>query len=382
MGPKPKIVDKSSSKKNLIAGKTRSCKKNTGSSYLADDQNFKPFTSQLNKLGLQLRDITGDGNCCFRALSDQLEGNENQHLDYRKRTCQYIRQNRDEFEPFIAALVEDAAEVDLSGKSDNKKKSNKKLDAFDNYIKNLETPGTYADNMCLVAFARLYQVTINIHQLDLPIWTIQGLENKSKKNIHLAYHNGEHYSSIRRQGDLTSTPTEINFDNAHTSQSANEKKPKKSGATASYIDEETHDINVDKIMNVTNCCDINLINEKLLLNENDVEATINDLIAELKLNGGSGGSDSGSESSMGKSNKSKKNSGKVSKADKKREKKERAMERQRSKFLELKENANKQNASNKSTKSSASNENIPASSSKSSENGNAFLISSSEIQSI
>lgn len=251
MGPKPKSVDKSSSKKNLIVGKTRSCKKNSGSSYLADDQNFKPFTTQLNKLGLQLRDITGDGNCCFRALSDQLEGTEDQHLDYRKRVCQYIRQNRDQFEPFIAALVEDAAEVDLNGKSENKKKSNKRLDAFDNYIKNLETAGTYADNGCLVAFARLYQVTINIHQLDLPIWTIQGLEGKSKKNLHLAYHNNEHYSSVRRQGDLTSTPTEINFDNAYVSQSASEKKVKTTGATAYYVDDDTHDLNVDKIMNVS-----------------------------------------------------------------------------------------------------------------------------------
>lgn len=119
-----------------------------------------------------------------------------------------------------------------------------------------------------------------------------------------------------------------------------------------------------------------------MLNENDVDATINDLIAELELNG-SGGSDSGSELSAGKMRR--KGSGKVSRADRKREKKERAMERQRSKFLEQKENANQQNGSNtnKSTKSSssASNDNNIADNNPS-ENGNAFLISSSEIQSI
>jgi len=29
--------------------------------YLADDENFGSFTTQLNKLGLELRDIPGDG---------------------------------------------------------------------------------------------------------------------------------------------------------------------------------------------------------------------------------------------------------------------------------------------------------------------------------
>jgi OTU domain-containing protein 3 len=251
MGPKPKSEDKSTGKKSLVVGKTRSSKKSN--SYLAEDLNYKPFTTQLNKLGLQLRDITGDGNCCFRALSDQLEGAEGQHLEYRRRVCQYIRQNRDEFEPFIAALIEDD---DADNKAE-KKKPNRRLDAFDNYIRNLETPGTYADNGCLVAFARLYQVTINIHQLDLPIWTIQGV-NPSKKNLHLAYHNGEHYSSIRRQGDTSNTPTEINFGSSSRNssrgtadgQKLQQSRSASSSATFYVADEAMHESNVEQIMNV------------------------------------------------------------------------------------------------------------------------------------
>ncbi len=60
MGPKAKI--------NHIANNKNKSKKNkdSKSSYLAEDENFQSFSNQLSKLGLQLRDITGDGNCLFR----------------------------------------------------------------------------------------------------------------------------------------------------------------------------------------------------------------------------------------------------------------------------------------------------------------------------
>lgn len=148
---------------------------NKKNNYLAVDENFNDFSNQLSKLGLELRDITGDGNCCFRALSDQMQGNESHHLEYRKRVCQYMKQNKEEFEPFVAALFDEDDDDQF------KKLSNiKKLDSFEKYIKNMEQPGTYADNGCLVAFARLYQVNINIHQLNLPIWTINGVINAKK----------------------------------------------------------------------------------------------------------------------------------------------------------------------------------------------------------
>lgn len=42
----------------------------------------------------------------LRALSDQMEGDETHHLEYRKRVCNYMRQNREEFEPFIGLLID------------------------------------------------------------------------------------------------------------------------------------------------------------------------------------------------------------------------------------------------------------------------------------
>jgi hypothetical protein len=138
MAPKLKNQLKAHKKEfNAHANENKYINQRKKDSYLADDNNFKKFTEQLSKIGLELRDITGDGNCLFRALSDQLDGNESNHLTYRKQVCDYMRQNRDEFEPFVIGLAD---EID-----ENKKKkseaANKKEDLFEKYVRNLEQPG-------------------------------------------------------------------------------------------------------------------------------------------------------------------------------------------------------------------------------------------------
>jgi len=49
-----------------------------------------------------------------------------------------MRQNRDEFQPFMAALLDDD---DMSEKSGGKKASSKQADSYDRYVKTLETLG-------------------------------------------------------------------------------------------------------------------------------------------------------------------------------------------------------------------------------------------------
>lgn len=99
-----------------------------------------------------------------------------------------MSEHRDEFEPFI--------EDDIP---------------FDRYIKNLSTMGTYAGNDAIVAFARLYQVNVVIHQLNSPFLLIQGPKTniQSTKQIHISYHNGDHYSSVRKVDDNTESPANI-----------------------------------------------------------------------------------------------------------------------------------------------------------------------------
>lgn len=44
------------------------------------------FEASLKLVGLRIKEIGGDGNCLFRAVSDQLAGNEFNHGFYREET--------------------------------------------------------------------------------------------------------------------------------------------------------------------------------------------------------------------------------------------------------------------------------------------------------
>ncbi|MFH4976550.1 hypothetical protein AB6A40_003259 [Gnathostoma spinigerum] len=140
--------------------------------------------AQLATLGLTLRDIPGDGNCLFRALGDQLDGHSMNHVKHRMDTVRYMIANRSHFEPFIDV-------------------------PFDRYMDNLSQPGTYAGHEALVAFARLHGVNIIIHQLNSPLWQIEGTTKKGAAELHLSYHNGEHYSSVRHTGDFAKKPARV-----------------------------------------------------------------------------------------------------------------------------------------------------------------------------
>ena len=145
-------------------------------SYLAFDKNCDKFANQLSKLGLYLHDIPGDGNCLFRALGDQLEGHQENHSKHRWDVVDYMVKHTDAFKPFV--------EDDIS---------------FNTYIAWLRKKGTHAGNDAIVAFAKLHHLSVAIHQLSQPILMIHGAKDSTiAHELHIAYHNGEHYSSVRR----------------------------------------------------------------------------------------------------------------------------------------------------------------------------------------
>ena len=154
--------------------------------YLTTDPNFVPFRNRLKNMGLELRDIVGDGNCLFRALSDQLDGNDRSHLKHREEVVEYIRKHELDFAPFV--------EDDIP---------------FMQHINELQKAGTYAGNDAIVAFAKLHEVNVIIHQLDAPSIEIKGNYDVNARQLHISYHNGDHYSSVRRLNDSTNKPVNI-----------------------------------------------------------------------------------------------------------------------------------------------------------------------------
>jgi len=62
---------------------------------------LEKFKRQLSPLCLKVVEIEGDGNCLFRAIADQLEGDEKKHFEYRAAAVRYIKDNKDMYVPFL-----------------------------------------------------------------------------------------------------------------------------------------------------------------------------------------------------------------------------------------------------------------------------------------
>lgn len=52
-------------------------------------------------MGLYASSTVGDGNCQFRALSDQLYGTPNLHLSIRSSVCDFLEQKMERYKLFV-----------------------------------------------------------------------------------------------------------------------------------------------------------------------------------------------------------------------------------------------------------------------------------------
>jgi len=242
---------------------------------------------QLAPLGLQVREIPGDGNCLFRAVSDQLEGNSRNHLEYRVNTVTYMEHFREDFEPFVEDDV-----------------------PFDRHTANLRKSGTFAGNDALVALARYLKISIVIHQAGQPVWQINGNvdDNVKSRQIHLSYHNGEHYNSVRRVGDHSNSPSTVVCGKTVSSRPPNEvhSQPEyeesasgcsavletNSASTSNDIDalNDEEDVLINFVASETGLTDRSRI-QRLLINHNYDAAEVIDLCNE----GASQGTDTDDE---------------------------------------------------------------------------------------
>ncbi|KAK7206531.1 hypothetical protein BZA70DRAFT_106530 [Myxozyma melibiosi] len=158
----------------------------------------------LRAQGLYASQITGDGNCLFRALADQLYGDPDLHFTVRRDVVEFLRANKDQYIGFLPA----ALGVAVGRKSQRRAASAASANSaardsaqgadkmWESYLENMSKNGVYGDNLEIVAFARRFQVDVKIHLTDFAYVVPSGDVN-AKRLLHIAYHQWEHYSSIR-----------------------------------------------------------------------------------------------------------------------------------------------------------------------------------------
>lgn len=130
----------------------------------------------LASLGLYASNTTGDGNCLFRALSDQLYGDESHFGEIRSSAVGYVRSHPERFAAFVGEYGE----------------------GFEAYTKRLMQDAVYGGHLEIVAAAEHFGADITIYQAD-QMYVVQPIDTLANKTLHIAYHTWEHYSSVRNK---------------------------------------------------------------------------------------------------------------------------------------------------------------------------------------
>ncbi|KAH9298420.1 hypothetical protein KI387_030102, partial [Taxus chinensis] len=216
------------------------------------------FCSQLAKLGLRIVHVTADGNCFFRAMADQLEGNEEEHAKYRQMVAEYIMKHREDYEPFVEDDV-----------------------PFEKYCESMQEDGTWAGHMELQAASLVTQTNICIHRLMSPRWNIHNFDRVGTHTLHLSYHDGEHYNSVRLKKDDGHGPAKlivIEEDDHHLPSCYVKEKHKNSSTPYenSVYDQESMKL----ILAGTGCIDVARAYDVLQQVHGDADTAIEFLIAE------------------------------------------------------------------------------------------------------
>lgn len=164
-------------------------------------------------LGIYPVVIDGDGNCLFRSLSDQVYGVDHHHAYVRQRVVDYQRSHPDEF---VAFHVGDSSST--RDRPPRRRAAARKVNgtapipeaSIDNQYASLQA---HCDKMAklqewggepeIKSFTAAFGVDVNLYDKD----KIQryfsdgnGMDGKKRRVVHISYHNGNHYNSIREVG--------------------------------------------------------------------------------------------------------------------------------------------------------------------------------------
>ena len=163
---------------------------------LNEDQEAK-IKNNLEKLHFFIKKMSGDGNCMFRSVSDQIYGNEEYHDIIRQKCMDYLLIEREFFSQFVEGGDKE----------------------FDNYINMKRKSGVWGDDVELQAISEIYNRPIEIYSgskkplktfhENIKEFNLKDSQNKDNKNfqkspIRISYHGNEHYNSV--------VPTKFDFD--------------------------------------------------------------------------------------------------------------------------------------------------------------------------
>lgn len=133
---------------------------------------------RLSDYGLRAREIAGDGACQFRAVADQLFGDQELHGSVRERALAQLRSYKTKYEGFAVG------------------------ESFEEYLNRMAEPATWGDNLSLQAIADVFDVEACLVTsfLERSFICISPCSGKPAQQIWLGFYAEYHYTSLEPQG--------------------------------------------------------------------------------------------------------------------------------------------------------------------------------------
>lgn len=128
-------------------------------------------------------DMLADGNCMFRALSDQLYHDRgDRHQEIRSDVCDFMAAKEADFTVF---LVLDEADGDEDAAN------------FDAYISKMREDGTWGGDPELNAASQFYRRDIQVFAASASYTIHHGAAKSAGADLRVSYHEHGHYNSVR-----------------------------------------------------------------------------------------------------------------------------------------------------------------------------------------
>jgi len=138
--------------------------------YKTMEENFA--RKMKDKKGFHIRAMEEDGSCLFRAVADQIYGDQNMADEVRRRCMDYMVKNRDYFCNFV---TED----------------------FGSYIVRKRLPYTHGNHLEMQAMAELYNRQFEVYEYDItPINIFATRTASANPPLRVSYHRQSHYNSV------------------------------------------------------------------------------------------------------------------------------------------------------------------------------------------
>ncbi|KAL1938353.1 hypothetical protein VTO73DRAFT_11804 [Trametes versicolor] len=196
------------------------------------EENSQMLDAQLRQLGLYAAHTIGDGNCLFRALSDQLYGTPSSHPKLRQDICDWIEAHKERYAPFVederglehhlSCMRQPATyggHLELSAFAHMTKRNVKVIQPGLVYVIEWDAGGDFADepaeaetspsadDTALDSREKRRQRRERLRSAsDKHVWDAGELTT-SQGTVYVAYHDWEHFSSIRNlRGPHTGLP--------------------------------------------------------------------------------------------------------------------------------------------------------------------------------